>query len=299
MAANGQSTVTSRSVPPYMENGRLYHGYKKGMYMFPCDEQEKDRLDMQHKFFSIARRDYLFNGPLACPPGERPEILDLGTGTGIWAIDMADKFPEAWVTGLDLAEIQPASIPKNLRFRIQDHEGLWTMGEGTKDLIHLRMGCGSVSHWPELYQKVFAHLRPGYGSFEQVEMDLQPRCDDGTMPETAAVRQWYNYLADATARADKPIQYEHNTEQLLQHAGFTDIRHQTIRIPVNTWSPNAFEKIVGRWWNMILKEGLGLEALSVAPLTRVFRWSHADVARLLKDVTHDICNKKMHIYMNM
>ena len=33
-----QSTVTSRSVPPYMENGRLYHGYKKGMYMFPCDE---------------------------------------------------------------------------------------------------------------------------------------------------------------------------------------------------------------------------------------------------------------------
>lgn len=144
-----------------------------------------------------------------------------------------------------------------------------------------------------------SHLRPGYGSFEQVEMDLQPRCDDGTMPETAAVRQWYNYLADATARADKPIQYEHNTEQLLQHAGFTDIRHQTIRIPVNTWSPNAFEKIVGRWWNMILKEGLGLEALSVAPLTRVFRWSHADVARLLKDVTHDICNKKMHIYMNM
>ena len=45
---------------------------------------------MQHKFFSIARRDYLFNGPLACPPGERPEILDLGTGTGIWAIDMAE-----------------------------------------------------------------------------------------------------------------------------------------------------------------------------------------------------------------
>lgn len=32
------------------------------------------------------------------------------------------------------------------------------MGEGTKDLIHLRMGCGSVSHWPELYQKVFAYV---------------------------------------------------------------------------------------------------------------------------------------------
>lgn len=24
--------------PDYVENGRLYHGYRKGIYMFPCDE---------------------------------------------------------------------------------------------------------------------------------------------------------------------------------------------------------------------------------------------------------------------
>jgi hypothetical protein len=24
--------------PDYEENGRLYHGYRKGIYMFPCDE---------------------------------------------------------------------------------------------------------------------------------------------------------------------------------------------------------------------------------------------------------------------
>jgi methylase of polypeptide subunit release factors len=29
-------------------------------------------------------------------------ILDVGTGTGIWAIDMADKYPSAEVIGLDL-----------------------------------------------------------------------------------------------------------------------------------------------------------------------------------------------------
>ena len=22
----------------YMENGRLYHGFRKGIYMYPCDE---------------------------------------------------------------------------------------------------------------------------------------------------------------------------------------------------------------------------------------------------------------------
>jgi hypothetical protein len=27
------------SIPPdYLENGRWYHGYRKGLYMYPCDE---------------------------------------------------------------------------------------------------------------------------------------------------------------------------------------------------------------------------------------------------------------------
>lgn len=34
-------------------------------------------------------------------------MLDLGTGTGIWAIDFADEYPSANVIGTDLSPIQP------------------------------------------------------------------------------------------------------------------------------------------------------------------------------------------------
>lgn len=34
-------------------------------------------------------------------------VLDVGTGTGIWAIEMADMHPEAEIVGIDLSPIQP------------------------------------------------------------------------------------------------------------------------------------------------------------------------------------------------
>ena len=48
------------------------------------------------------------------------------------------------------------SIPRNLRFRTpRDYESPWSLGEDSWDLIHLRMGCGSVSSWPEMYERIF------------------------------------------------------------------------------------------------------------------------------------------------
>jgi hypothetical protein len=52
-------------------------------------------------------------------------------------------------------------IPPNLRFRVpRDYESPWALGEESFDLIHLSMACGSVSSWPDLYQKIFAYRPP-------------------------------------------------------------------------------------------------------------------------------------------
>lgn len=41
------------------------------------------------------------------PNSKAKRVLDVGTGTGIWAIDYADEHPEAKVVGVDLSPIQP------------------------------------------------------------------------------------------------------------------------------------------------------------------------------------------------
>lgn len=100
----GSSTTSiGSSIMKYREeNGRTYHAYKEGAYAFPNDDPEADRLDLQHHLFNLTFDGNLFVAPI---PKDKKfnHVLDVGTGTGIWAIDFADAHPEATVLGIDLS----------------------------------------------------------------------------------------------------------------------------------------------------------------------------------------------------
>lgn len=99
------TTSIASSVLNYVyENGRRYHSFREGQYLFPNDETEQDRLDMLHHIFRLMLGGELYKAPLPTSPRR---ILDYGTGTGIYAIDLADTFPSAEVIGIDLSPIQP------------------------------------------------------------------------------------------------------------------------------------------------------------------------------------------------
>jgi hypothetical protein len=86
------------------DSGRTYHAYEEGKYFLPNDpviiippmcftefansqETEQDRLDLQHA--TIMR----LLGRLSCAPMSEPPkyVLDVATGTGIWALDFGNN----------------------------------------------------------------------------------------------------------------------------------------------------------------------------------------------------------------
>lgn len=107
--ADGHSTIDSdttsltSSVFHYVyENGRRYSSKRSssGEYVLPNDEKEQERLDLFHHLFSLMLHGELFLAPIREEwRGKHKRVLDLGTGTGIWAIDLADAYPEWEVLG--------------------------------------------------------------------------------------------------------------------------------------------------------------------------------------------------------
>lgn len=83
------TTSINSSVRDYVfENGRRYHKFREGAYNFPNDDAEQDREDMKHAMMVTLCQQLHF-----APIGDNPQnILDMGTGTGIWAIESENIF---------------------------------------------------------------------------------------------------------------------------------------------------------------------------------------------------------------
>lgn len=137
------------------ENGRTYSGYREGRYHLPNDGAEQDRLDLQHKIWCLLLDNALYLAPFkeekkkikraddestAADENYVFNVLDIGTGTGIWAAELARKDPEVRVVGTDLSLIQPPpdKVPPTCRFVREDSEEDEWVHEVEFDYIHMR-----------------------------------------------------------------------------------------------------------------------------------------------------------------
>jgi hypothetical protein len=82
--SSASESITSSVWGFSYENGRRYHKFREGIYNFPNDNSEQEREDMKHAMLSLLCDGQLHFAPFHETP---QEILDMGTGTGIWAIE--------------------------------------------------------------------------------------------------------------------------------------------------------------------------------------------------------------------
>jgi len=159
-------------------------------------------------------------------------------------MDLADEHPESMVTGVDLSPIQPAFVPPNLQFEIDDLEEEWTFKQPF-DFIYSRFMTGSIADWPHFFKQCYNNLAPG-GYLEQFEITFPTMVDDDSWPKPkSALQDWGNLIVEAASKLGRQASVVGMFSEQLREAGFENVMLIPFKWPTNKWPKDPKMKELG------------------------------------------------------
>ena len=152
------------------------------------------------------------------------------------------------------------------------------------DLIHSRfVGAGiKRGRWSSYIQDMRILLRPG-GWIQITEYYLNIQSSNGSLSDDSAIRRWWNTYAGAMESLNSAPRIGQKLQQLLTEARLSDVRVDTVQLPIGGWSPGTpfrisfLELISITWYKRVKVEG----QLSYSPVLR----SSQDLFKLLSILT--------------
>ncbi|WP_052890804.1 class I SAM-dependent methyltransferase [Thermogemmatispora carboxidivorans] len=257
----------------------LLHGSRRYLqeqpYLLPKDLGEVNRLDFQHYILrAVLRGNYL------APIQQPRRILDVGCGTGQWAFELAQQFPQAQVIGLDLEQVKAAtSPPPNYRFVQGDILQGLPFDNDSFDFVHQRLLVLAIPQaaWPDAVQELVRVTAPG-GWVELVEAGtaLQDYLPSG--PATQEFYQLGSQLA-ALRSLDGEGLVMRSLTRYLEEAGLVNIHYQVLDVPLGEWGGR-----IGSLTALNVREGW--KAIS-APIAARFGRSEQDLLQLIERASQE------------
>ncbi|EJT99639.1 S-adenosyl-L-methionine-dependent methyltransferase [Dacryopinax primogenitus] len=156
---------------------RGYHG-ADAPYAIPNDDSEWQRLTDMH----TGLKAFLGGVNTKAPLGTPKDILELGAGSGIWAFEMAEQYPEAKVTAVDISPVNETHKPANCEFKQVNLMKDWPFEPESFDVVHMRFLLVHMPNWPQLAAKAASAVRPG-GYLLLEDIDHHVYRENGPLPD--------------------------------------------------------------------------------------------------------------------
>ncbi|TGJ81147.1 hypothetical protein E0Z10_g7605 [Xylaria hypoxylon] len=242
----------------------------------------------QHQLYTAVLNGKLYLSPI----GDRlKNVLDVGTGTGIWAIEVGLERPGAHVTGIDLSPIQPSYAPTNVSFEICDAEDEWSFRQPF-DLVHMRAMVTCFKNPRAVFEEAYRSLAPG--GFIELRDPILPFQFLTPPPEGCALHEWGVKLMEAAALSGRDWGVATRYTQMLSDIGFVNVTEKREAIALSPWVKGSHNKEL----SLMLQHDIlsMLEPVSMALFTRVLGWEARRVLDYLELVKRDVQNTKIHAF---
>ncbi|KAB8235331.1 S-adenosyl-L-methionine-dependent methyltransferase [Aspergillus alliaceus] len=261
------------------------------IFFEPVDEEEAERLELQHQVFSK-----VFDNRLIFPPIPRPrKVLDCGYGTASWAIEAAERHPECEVIGLDIFPyMNPDEIPENLWLQVDDLNRPFTFPPNHFDLVHSRLLATGINRdrWPSYIRDIKRVLKPG-GWVQLVEIYFNVQSDNGSITEQHALRRWSTQLM-GSLEGVKDLRVGTRLRNLLTAAGLTEVDARMIPLPLSAWSTDPRMRDIGAMNIENVKKLL--PALGLYPFTQHLRMPPQQFAELIAQAQEEADTPSLKAY---
>jgi len=292
-------------------HGRAFSN-QSDMYLLPADDEEHSRLDIQHSLLRVFL-DGLYTTKevvehaLRQDQSHTPAILDIGTGSGRWAVEMAQRFPYVDVVGLDLvppALLSTESIPPNCRFEVDDANLSMDHYRNTFDLVHCRSTQVGIVDFESFLYEVARTLRPG-GVLLLIAAGTRVYGEDHQPLPTKAPGEpgfsWLEYLYTVTvnvylARGNESISAgNHWNGWLEQNPNYRDLVMQEFFIPLGPWPPNLSARETKA--SEMMREDIMqfMEAFRVSLLSA--GWEAGEIDRCIQNARQEMRELRVHAYI--
>ncbi|KAM0420450.1 hypothetical protein ACHAPT_011742 [Fusarium lateritium] len=273
--------------------GRTFHSEQGDAHYWGAnDERQNEAMDINHHCQTLCLEGKLFLAPI---DDSIKKAVDIGTGTGVWAIDFADEFPGCEVIGTDISPIQPSWIPPNLQFQIDDCTREWTFPEGSLDYVHIRFLTGCIADWEALIKEAYRCLKPG-GYLESMEPSATMQSDDDTVETDSAMGQWGKIFVEGGSKMGRTFTVVEDDLQnkAMEKAGFVDIQEKRYKSPIGSWPKDERFREIGQYAQLSMEQDF--EGLILFMTNVLGGWSREEIQVYVAHLRREIRSGKKHAW---
>ncbi|CZR58031.1 uncharacterized protein PAC_07921 [Phialocephala subalpina] len=257
-------------------------------------EGKSSEGDMQHHIFNLSFSNRLSLAPISSSDLERKHFLDIGTGTGIWAVEFAKAHPEAQVLGFDISVCNPASKPNNTGFVIQDAESTpWPFTQKFY-YIHGRAMMSCFNDAGKVICEAYEKLEPG--GWLELQDVIAPWTDvDGSLLGSKLL-EFHTNTIEAALSVGRDVKQVIKYPSLFVAAGFQEISEFHYQWPIGAWAKDEKLKKIGEMFRDDLDQTM--EPIAERLFGLVKKMPRKEIDDLVREARRDLFDvKRIRGYM--